>query len=208
MAKATLLLIVARAARIPSRSPLTRICGVPCRWAPSRPFYAVARRRIPTSRACAPDEIDYNWHVRPILSENCFSCHGPDPSSREAGLRLDIGELAVQELPETPGKLRDRARRAESQRDRAPHPFDRMSTSACRRSRRTKRSLRNRWPSSSSGSRTAPSIGRIGRSSSPRARPSPETALAQHAANDIDRFVLGRLEREGLEPPRPLTRKP
>ena len=31
------------------------------------------------------DEIDYNWHVRPILSENCFKCHGPDPSSREAG---------------------------------------------------------------------------------------------------------------------------
>src|SRR5262245_32685919 len=45
------------------------------------------------------DEIDYNWHVRPILSENCFRCHGPDPSSRKAELRLDVGEIAKQELP-------------------------------------------------------------------------------------------------------------
>ena len=49
--------------------------------------------------------IDYNWHVRPILSENCFKCHGPDPSSRKAGLRLDLRDLAVAELPETKGKF-------------------------------------------------------------------------------------------------------
>ncbi len=36
-----------------------------------------------------PEEIDFNFHVRPILSNNCFLCHGPDPSSREADLRLD-----------------------------------------------------------------------------------------------------------------------
>jgi hypothetical protein len=50
------------------------------------------------------DQIDYNWHVRPILSENCFLCHGPDPSSRKAGLRLDLREAAIDELPETPGR--------------------------------------------------------------------------------------------------------
>ena len=50
------------------------------------------------------DAIDYNWHVRPILSENCFKCHGPDPSSREAGLRLDGRDFAVAELPQTRGK--------------------------------------------------------------------------------------------------------
>src|SRR5262245_63974680 len=53
----------------------------------------------------AANAIDYNWHVRPILSENCFKCHGPDPSSRKAGLRLDLRDLAVAELPETPGKF-------------------------------------------------------------------------------------------------------
>ena len=71
---------------------------------PQPPCSTAAPRRIPISASLAPDEIDYNWHVRPILSENCFKCHGPDPSSREAGLRLDLGELATAELPETPGK--------------------------------------------------------------------------------------------------------
>src|SRR4051812_21575499 len=37
----------------------------------------------------AQPKIDYNWQVRPILSDNCFRCHGPDANSRQAGLRLD-----------------------------------------------------------------------------------------------------------------------
>ena len=34
--------------------------------------------------ARAPDQIDYNWQVRPILSDNCFRCHGPDANKRQA----------------------------------------------------------------------------------------------------------------------------
>ncbi len=37
-----------------------------------------------------PDEIDYNFHVKPILSDKCFSCHGPDSNKRKANLRLDL----------------------------------------------------------------------------------------------------------------------
>ena len=37
----------------------------------------------------AANGIAYNRDVRPILSENCFACHGPDSASRKAGLRLD-----------------------------------------------------------------------------------------------------------------------
>ncbi|MEZ4826728.1 MAG: PSD1 and planctomycete cytochrome C domain-containing protein [Bacteroidia bacterium] len=36
-----------------------------------------------------PDNPDFNYHIRPILAANCYVCHGPDSSSREAGLRLD-----------------------------------------------------------------------------------------------------------------------
>ena len=51
-----------------------------------------------------PDQISYNLHVRPILSENCFTCHGPDANKREAGLRLDIASEAYAALKESPGK--------------------------------------------------------------------------------------------------------
>lgn len=40
----------------------------------------------------AADDIDFNRDVRPILSEHCFTCHGPDPKSRKAELRLDTRE--------------------------------------------------------------------------------------------------------------------
>src|SRR5690554_5722055 len=48
------------------------------------------------------NQISYNFHVRPILSDNCFACHGPDANKREAGLRLDIEENAYAALKENP----------------------------------------------------------------------------------------------------------
>ena len=45
-----------------------------------------------------PDQVSFNFDIRPVLSNNCFVCHGPDSSSREAGLRLDMRETAIAEL--------------------------------------------------------------------------------------------------------------
>ena len=39
-----------------------------------------------------PDKIDYNFHVKPILSDKCFACHGPDARNRKANLRLDFNQ--------------------------------------------------------------------------------------------------------------------
>ena len=47
------------------------------------------------SSVALPQTVDFNFHVRPILVKNCYLCHGPDSSSREADLRLDIFEAAT-----------------------------------------------------------------------------------------------------------------
>lgn len=49
-----------------------------------------------------PDRVSYNFHIRPILSDKCFACHGPDKAQLKAGLRLDIAESAFAPLQETP----------------------------------------------------------------------------------------------------------
>lgn len=37
-----------------------------------------------------PDKLDYNLHVKPILSNKCFACHGPNKNKQKAGLKLYI----------------------------------------------------------------------------------------------------------------------
>ncbi|RZA02853.1 MAG: DUF1549 domain-containing protein, partial [Moraxellaceae bacterium] len=49
-----------------------------------------------------PDEVSYNFDIRPIFSDKCFKCHGPDANKREAGLRLDIAEEAYKALKDNP----------------------------------------------------------------------------------------------------------
>lgn len=49
-----------------------------------------------------PDKISYNFNIRPILSDKCYKCHGPDANKRQAGLRLDVPEIAFKALRDNP----------------------------------------------------------------------------------------------------------
>jgi len=51
-----------------------------------------------------PESIDYNFHVKPILSDRCYACHGPDEQKRGANLRLDIEASAYEALESGAGR--------------------------------------------------------------------------------------------------------
>ncbi|WP_026309503.1 PSD1 and planctomycete cytochrome C domain-containing protein [Niabella aurantiaca] len=66
-------------------------------------FFLTPGCRNSFGKTAAKNKISYNYDVRPILSDKCFACHGPDKNKQEAGLRLDIEKFAKAPLKETKG---------------------------------------------------------------------------------------------------------
>ena len=52
-----------------------------------------------------PEVISFNFDVKPILSDKCFTCHGPDANTREANLRLDLSDGLYNPMMESPDKI-------------------------------------------------------------------------------------------------------
>src|SRR5690349_19075874 len=61
---------------------------------------AVLLGALPSSHGLAADagKVDFNFQIRPLLSDRCFTCHGPDEKARKAKLRLDTREGLFKQL--------------------------------------------------------------------------------------------------------------
>src|SRR5438045_3584120 len=69
-------------------------------------FFAVVALFAPAALfAQPPTPIEFNRDIRPILSDHCYTCHGPAKSTRKAGIRLDTKDGAYTVI--VPGKLKE-----------------------------------------------------------------------------------------------------
>ncbi|QTN32224.1 DUF1549 domain-containing protein [Akkermansiaceae bacterium] len=146
----------------------------------------------------AGDKISYAREILPILSENCFHCHGPDKERREAKLRLDVREKAIGALAWDPAKPENSEaliRIFSDDEDEIMPPPDSHRTLS-----ETDRNLIRRWVEQGAEYEThwafvAP----------PMEVPVPETKDATWPENPIDSFILSRLESESLSPTQPAS---
>ncbi len=136
--------------------------------------------------ATAPDDIRFNRDIRPILSDNCYRCHGPDRNSRMMDLRFDRRESAIEKGAIVPGdpaasKLVARINAQDEARRMPPVYSDKKLTEQ-------QKDLLTRWIAE--GAEYEPHWAYI----------APEKAAAPDAPAAIDFFVERGLQKQGLAP--------
>ena len=149
-----------------------------------------------------PEVVSFNRDIRPILSDNCFLCHGPDKGRRKAGLRLDLEAEATKERKGT---------RAVSPRDLAESELwtritsndadEKMPPKDSKKSLNTREiALVKKWIEQ--GAKYEGHWAFM----TPRSTDLPATK-SKWGNNPIDRFVLARMESKGYLPSREATRE-
>ncbi|MEO1616094.1 MAG: DUF1553 domain-containing protein [Planctomycetota bacterium] len=139
----------------------------------------------------AAEPIDFNRQIRPILSDKCYFCHGPDEENRQADLRLDVRDEAI-DLIEA-GELVDRINHEDADLLMPPPETNLVLT-------KVEKKLLEKWVEQ--GAEYAEHWA---------FSPLPEKVIEPKVANDtfsrngIDRFILRRLESEGMKPSPPAT---
>jgi hypothetical protein len=160
------------------------------------PFLTAAAPR-PASAPSAT--VDYNHHVRPILSDRCFRCHGPDARARKAKLRLDVRQVAVASGAIVPGKPDE----SEMVRRITASDHTRMPPRKSNESlRKDEIEILRRWISQ--GAEYKPHWAYV---PLPATVPLPAVSDPKWPINGIDRFILSRLDRKGLKPSPPASRE-
>ncbi len=147
------------------------------------------------SGAVEAARLDYNRDIRPILSENCFHCHGPDKDTRESGLRLDIREEALkpaksEDIAIVPGKpeesqLVERIFSADKDDQMPPEDAHKTLTGV-------QKDLLKRWVAEGAEYQAHWSF------VAPKRPPLPQLGNGWWPKNPIDHFIAASLEREQL----------
>ena len=141
--------------------------------------------------SAANDPIDFNRDIRPILSENCFYCHGQDPAKRKAELRLDVREVAVEAKAIVPKD----AAASELVRRINAEPSKRMPpTKSNRHLSAEQKKLLERWIAE--GANYEPHWAFV----APKRPELPSVRRTDWVRTPIDRFILAKLEAEALSP--------
>ncbi|MFT4015345.1 MAG: DUF1553 domain-containing protein [Agriterribacter sp.] len=145
-----------------------------------------------------PDKLDYNIHVKKILSDKCFSCHGPDSKKQKADLRLDVFNVAYNKTTGSgkkaisPGNIAKSEVAARILSDAAeyvmPTPASHLTLTA------NEKAIILKWIEQ--GAEYKPHWAFI----APEKNAPPDIHDVKWIKNEIDRFVLHRLEKEGLYP--------
>ena len=147
--------------------------------------------------------VDFARDIRPLLSDNCFACHGPDAKQRKADLRLDTREGALVYIDGTsavvPGKPSEseliRRVTTDDEDDLMPPPDSGKKLDA------TQKALLQRWIAEGAEYELHWSYKPVTRPMPPRVK------NGSFILNDIDRFVLATLRTKGHEPAREADRR-
>ena len=146
----------------------------------------------------AAEKVSYARQILPILSENCFYCHGPDKKHRQEDLRLDIRAAAIEAFawdPENPPESEALIRIFSDDKDEVMPPPESHRTLTAQQ-----KDLIKEWVEQGAEYEThwafvAP----------PKEIPVPPTADIIWPKNPIDSFILARLEKEKLSPSEPAS---
>src|SRR5438552_11551644 len=144
-----------------------------------------------TLAAQEPRKIEFNRDIRPILSNNCFVCHGPDNNLRKAKLRLDDEKDAHAKVIMAGQPLTSELFRRLITDD----PTEKMPPAKSMK-QLTKREMQLIHDWIEQGAKYEAHWSLI----PPRKHELPKVKNAAWVKNDIDRFVLARLEEDGLTP--------
>lgn len=145
----------------------------------------------------ASRDFDFRRDIRPILSETCFHCHGPDKATREADLRLDraesVTDVIVPGVPDDSELIR---------RIMSSDPDEQMPPAESRKQLSAEqRQLLSEWVRSGAEYQGHWAFTR------PTATAPPQAERSPRHSNPIDAFVRDRLRREGLHPSSPASRE-